>query len=459
MKFKKFRNIFNTAFLTVFAAATISAQHVAFRNVNVVPMDKEQVLFNRTVIINNGIITAIGPSDKLNIPSGTLKVDAKGKYLMPGLADMHYHLGMIDSIHSETALLLFAYYGVTTVRNVDYIPYMGRGFSKLTPDRIIQLREQLKRKEIIGPQLFTSGCWYTDGAMSLGVKDVPDIYGRLNRYKEKGFDFLKLHDEYGQVVDSVLEIAKQLNLEVMGHIVLGYNVEKALKTYRSIEHFTSVIYPLVDFDGVLHTQDTNGVFNEIVELCRKNKTWHCATNILFTKEIAFPAMENTYRPEFRFVQDSALYRWRERIRNKEKRPEDETELTNNATHIRFRRKLCKALQEADVPMMSGTDGPLAFLIPGAAVHRELETFVQAGLSPYEALLTSTRNVATYLNTQDQEGSVAVGKKANLVLLNSNPLKNIKNTTDIAGVMVKGQWLSRADFDKLLSARDTKIIGD
>ncbi len=425
-------------------AAPALAPVTAFVNVSVVPMDRERVLHRQTVIVRDGRIVAFGRSSRVTIPQDARRIDGQGKYLMPGLADMHDHSLMPDSAGLFSRLA----HGVTTVRDMH---------SGGTTSMAIDAREAIASGKLLGPRIYTAGDPSAPGMPHAHDSDVSQVVldslvASTVALGSAGHDFVKLYGWPSPAYDSVIVAARRAGLPVVGHVPGAVGIERVLRDrWASIEHLTGYFeyiakIPVSDQEGDFQraawtAPDTfawlqpNYVLDSsrlraIAVATRRAKVWNCPTLVPFD---AFRAAWNDpHNPETQRVRRAAAdtaaapaLRDRARIAQRMLR------------WIDFTPQFVKALHDAGAGLLLGTDKP-----GGAAVHRELELLVRAGLSPYEALVTGTRNVAQFLGTLDSAGTVAVGKRADLILLDGNPLVDIRYTAELAGVMINGRWLDR-----------------
>jgi imidazolonepropionase-like amidohydrolase len=248
------------------------------------------------------------------------------------------------------------------------------------------------------------------------------VVAYLAAYQAAGYDFIKIHDETPEIFDSVLAAARRLGLPVVGHVPVGVPLERAIAGgMKSIEHLTRHLA-------------SNGKVSRSV--------WNCPTQLVH-ELYAWDRDTLMQWPEMRYVSDGMLKRWwRESERSA-------FALRTARIMIESFSGATKSLHDAGAELLLGTDTGVPFLVPGFSMHRELEALVRAGLTPYEALETGTRNVAAYFGALDSTGTVAVGKRADLVLLYGNPLENIGNTAPPAGVMIEGRWLPQAELNARL----------
>jgi N-acyl-D-amino-acid deacylase len=425
-------------------------QPVAFVNVSVVPMDRERVLAGQTVLVRDGRIAEIGPVAAVKVPEGVTRVDGTGKFLIPGLAEMHAHVppgNAADSTISRV-LELFALNGVTTVRSMLGIP------------RHIPFRERAARGEILSPRIWASGPSFSGGSVP-----SPDSAVRMvTAEKALGYDFLKIHPGVSRAAfDSMAATADRLGIRFAGHVPFDVGLRRALAArYWSIDHIDGFVEAMLK-DGASLTPAQGGFFgiglmNELDEsrlpaLIAETKArgvWIVPTE-RFLEAMAGeePVEQLATQPDMRHIPASQVQQWTTATTNLRNAPGMTVEMRRR--FIALRRGLLKALHDAGVGILLGSDAPQLWNAPGFSVTHELGTYVAAGLTPYQALATGTRNVAVFLGNEAEAGTIAAGKRADLVLLDGNPLTDISSVGRRAGVVVGGRWLPRAEIESRLAA--------
>jgi imidazolonepropionase-like amidohydrolase len=437
--------------LGAFAPALTAAQTpVAITNVSVIPMDQERVITGQTVIVQGDRIVSVGPAAATRPPAGATIVDGGGKFLIPGLAEMHAHVPAGQGWpHADRALTLFVVNGVTTIRGM------------LGEPAHLELRRQLAQGERFGPRLVTSGPSF--GAAFGGTSDsiVNAATTMVRNQKNAGYDLLKIHPGVSRVVfDAIAATANQVGIPFAGHVPLDVGLDRALEArYATIDHVDGFLEAMLR-DGAPMTSRQSQWFglnlvehldeSKIVPLARRVKASGVAVvpteGFLQGRHGRLPADSLVARPEMRYWVKSQIDAWANDKRNMDAQ-------VPAATHARFlelRRKAIKALNDEGVLLLLGSDAPQMWDVPGFATHRELGYYVAAGLTPYQALATGTTNVARFFGWSDA-GTIAAGRRADLVLLDANPLTNISNTSRIAGVMVRGKWVSRAEIEQRLAS--------
>lgn len=426
-------------FLLVFAGSTLCGppqssvkeqpRPVAFIGVNVVPMDRERVIENQIVIVRDGRIAEIGAVGKVKIPNDALRIEGQGKYLMPGLAEMHGHLPSPNQGEAvaNSFLTLFVANGVTTVRGMFGFPNHPA------------LRERIAKGEVFGPRMYVAS-----PALSGQSAGNPEQGEQLVRqYKKDGFDLLKIHEGLSvPTYDRIVSVANEVGIRFGGHIPDAVGLERALKAKQSsVEHIDGYL-EAVDLDKL----DDNRI-KELAKMTRKADVWVTPTmklwQTLFGRETA-EALQ-AQRVEVKYMPPQALNQWRQQRSN---------QLANIPANtgprvIAFRDRMLKTLSDEGVKILLGADAPQLFSVPGFSLHREMEAMTRAGLTPYQVLESGTRNAAIYLNAEKEFGTVEVGKSADLILVNGNPLKELNNVARRSGVMLRGRWLPESELIKML----------
>jgi cytosine/adenosine deaminase-related metal-dependent hydrolase len=429
------------------------AQTVAFENVNVIPMDRERILESQTVVVLNGRITELGPSASTKPPADATRIDGTGKFLLPGLAEMHGHLtaNYLPDAARADVLYLYVANGVTTVR------------AMLGNPEAIATRDVITAGTLLGPTLYVAG-----PALNGKVAPTPEDGARIVREQKKaGYDLLKILGGMPPAVyDSIMRTARSLEIDVAGHVPAEVGVRGALAArQRSIDHLDQYI-PALKLTPDTTREEEDRRIAELARLTAKSGVWNVPTMYLWdlfhnaeTGEALRARLTET-----RFLPRTMIDEWT-KSKNGRLQPPNDTPAGVGAfglTGVRvmeLRRKIFRALKAADAPIALGTDSPQMFSVPGFSTHRELRLMVdELGYTPYEALESGTAKVAQYFGTTADTGTVARGKRADLVLLNANPLTNIASTEQLAGVMVNGRWIARAEIQKRLEAIAVRAAG-
>jgi imidazolonepropionase-like amidohydrolase len=418
-----------------------------FENVSVIPMDRDRVLDGQTVVVRGDRIEQIGPAARVATPSGARKIDGRGKYLMPALAEMHAHIpgGQASDAEMERVLFLYAAHGIGTIRGM------------LGHPRHLALRERVRREEIVAPTIYTAG-------PSLNGSSVPDAataIAAVKAQKAAGYDFLKIHPGVSRAAfDALAATAHEVSIPFAGHVPADVGLARALEArYRTIDHLDGYLEALAGpgapeselFGLNLVSRIDEARISSVVAQTKAAGVAQVPTEALLEHWVGPDAPETMAAwPEMRFVAKAQISAWTAQKR-------EFTQGASQADRTRFlelRRTLLRQMHAAGVPLLLGSDAPQVWNVPGASIHRELQYLVRAGLSPWAALETGTRAVGQFFGTPER-GVVDAGRKADLLLLDANPLADIANTSRIAGVMLRGRWLPRED----IATRLDRIAGE
>ena len=426
-----------------FVSVVAEAAATAFVNVNVIPMTEEVVLVGQTVVVEDGQISRLGSVDAVAVPNGATVIDGSDRYLMPGLAEMHAHV--TDTAGFDRLATLFVANGVTTIRGM-----LGR-------KEHLSLRDRLRAGRVFGPRLVTSG----PSLNGRSVSGIADAARQVRAQHSAGYDFIKVHpglsaDEF----DSMAKTANEIGMRFAGHVPAAAGVRRALELdIATIDHLDGYFAALMPsradtagrsggFFSVMLADRLDG--DQITSIARQTAaagTWNVPTETLIEQLIdTTPPAELSKRPEMRYVSRATVDNWVRTKENQLNSRDFDPAVANRA--IALRRRLILELHKADAGLLLGSDAPQTFNVPGFSVHRELQTMVDAGLTPFEALRIGTVAVGDFLDANT--GTIAPGRDADLVLLDGNPLLEIRNSQKIHGVMLRGQWLSRSDLDSRLA---------
>ncbi len=417
-----------------------------FRSVHVIPMDQEGVLQNRDVVVSLGKIIAMGETGKVKYAPNATIIEGKGKYLIPGLAEMHAHVPPIDDIEPmKEVLSLFLARGVTTIRGM------------LGHPRHLELREKINAGEILGPHFYTTGPSFNGNT----VKTAEEGAQRVRDQKAAGYDYLKLHPGLTPVTfAAIASTANEVAIPFVGHVSFGVGIKRAIDAgYSSIDHldgFVEALVPGIEKIG----EEGNGLFGiysspladttripEIIQGLKEKNIWMVPTQALAERWMS-PIEASVFMnaPEMKYMKKETRDNWEKAkndlLANKKYNKE------NVLAYINLRRKLIYECQQNGVGILLGSDAPQIFNVPGFSVHHELKYLVDSGLTPFEALQTGTVNVADYLD-KENAGIIQVGAVSDLILLNANPLDDIQNSTSIEAVMLGDKYLSRDSINSML----------
>jgi hypothetical protein len=411
-----------------------------------------------SVVVAGERITQIGSSRRVKIPKGARIVDATGKFLIPGLWDMHVHtfFGTWVPGGRDVTLPLFVANGITGVRD------MG---SEL--DLILAARGEIAEGKLLGPRMVVAGPMLdgpkTQFPASIAVATPEDGRRAVDMLVGRGVDFIKIQsyvprDAYFAIADE----CKRKNIVFVGHVPDAIRASEASNAgQKSFEHLIGI------FEGSSTVEDEllkgpkgPGKFLEtydasreaaLIALLAKNQTWQCPTLYWERGQWLVDVIDVNKDPDAKY----APVFWREkswpRFTQSIIKDLDTDPLPVREKFVEHELDIVRKLHAAGIPFLAGTDTPAGVdVIPGFSLHLELQRLVDAGFTPLEALQTATINPARFLGRTADLGTVEKGKLADLVLLDANPTEDIRNTRKIAGVILDGRYFSRQDLDALLS---------
>ena len=431
---------------------------LAFTHVTVIDVSDGSAQRDMTVVTDQGHIVAVGQSGVLRPPARAKIVPAPGKYVIPGLWDMHVHTVFGDWLprNERVTLPLFVANGVTGVRD------MGGDLPALK-----EWRAAIATGRLLGPRMIIAGPML-DGPVprfpsSAPVATPADARRIVDELHAQGVDFIKIQslvprDGYFAAADE----AKKLGISFVGHVPDAVRASEASDAgQKSIEHFTGI------FEGASTIEDqliagpkSLGVnvktfdperARQLIALMAKNQTWQVPTLIWERGQWLVDDIDKTHDPLTKY----APHAWKDRTWPMFVREimegMDTDPLPVRRQFVQMELDMTLAMVRAGVPFMAGTDTAAGVhIFPGFSLHEELALFVKAGLTPLQALQTATLNPARFLGRVADMGSVAEGKVADLVLLDANPLEDINNTRRIRGVLLAGRYFDRPALDRMLT---------
>jgi hypothetical protein len=413
------------------------------RNVTVIPMDSERRVERQFVHIKDGIIISMGDDASLKLPSGATVIDGTGKFLIPGIAEMHAHVppNTQNSEYMSEVLFMYKANGITTVRGM-----LGHPLH-------LDLRTKAERGEIVSPRIFTSG-----PSINGNSAPTPEIVDRMVReQKEAGYDLLKLHPGITRVTfDQMVATADEVGIDYAGHVSDFVGLPRALEVrQKSVDHLDGYM-PLLIPDSVsvsilpiffgwnLIPKIDELLIPEAVRRTKEAGVWNVPTQSLIEHLLGPDPIDSlASRPEMAYVPKPMLQSWRNAKQGYLNNPNFSTEL--GVEFIRIRREIIRELNKQGAGLLLGSDAPQIFNVPGFAIHHEMRMMVESGLTPYEVLRAGTVNVAAYFEESETAGTVAVGKRADLVLLDEDPLLDIAHMKGVDAVWMGGYPLFKADI--------------
>lgn len=417
--------------VTTFAAGLLAlgshveAQTTTIDNVTIVDVTNGRLQPRKTIVVDGGRILRIDDANAETHATATL--DGTGMFVIPGLWDMHVHAYFTNDtarFHStsEVMLPLFIVNGITGVRDLG---------SNL--EATLAARDSIAAHQLLGPRMLVSGPMLdgptTRYAAAIKVANAEEARAAVRMLKQRGVNMIKTQSLVPrEAYFAISDEAARVGIPFEGHVPNAITgMEAIAANQRSFEHLLSV-------------RDTATTL--IAELARK-RVWQCPTVI---NSVGTPA-DLLSDPGVPFWLKPAVEGWR---RTAVTRAAESDSAARAAEERAIRRlALIKKMYDLKIPFLAGTDAPAGYdLVPGASLHRELQLFVRAGLTPLQALQTATLNPATYFGKTADWGTVAVGKTADLVVLRANPLVDIANTRAVAAVVADGRYYSPRELDRL-----------
>ena len=461
------KRLLGLVLVTLFLAAcsTIPTAGTAITNVTVIDAINGS-RSHQTVIFHDDEIIAVLPAEEKFQVSKT--IDGTGKYLIPGLWDFHVHL-TYDDRFTETMPAMFLSYGVTSVRDT------GGLLNKILP-----VVSAMRSDTAIAPRVYFAGPLLDGKFVVYDGKSVPEIGVRnatgseakamIAGLKDQGVDFIKVYELVTPTVfHAMVEAANELNLPIDSHVPLSMLASEAGPLVDSIEHLRNIELDCASDSADLHkkrlellenTGDLSGyqlrsslhklqrmsaIANYSELRCDKTLAALNATTQVPTLRLNAVTI---YPPYERSGWKEAMARTPTSIQDEWYQLESklrQNQSNQDSTFADWSLFLTGRMQDKGIPIAAGTDTPIGLSVPGYSLHSELEMLVKAGLSPLEALGSATVRPAEYFSLQNELGSIDVGKKADMVLLDKNPLDDIRNTKTIAAVISKGRWLTPAEL--------------
>lgn len=433
------------------------AQPIAIVDVTVAPMTGPATLPGQTVIVRGGRIAAIGPVARVRVPRDAQRIDGRGRTLLPGLADMHMHMtvGTLDAKKPEEReavlaragefLGMFLDAGVTTIRDM-----AGGPLTLMT-------REAVRSGRIEGPNMLLASpvletrFTLPDMASYAHKVETPD-QGRaeVRAALAAGYDFIKVYNQIDPpIYAAILDEARQRGIPVVGHVPFSVGLDGALAAgQKSIEHFRSYDFaldtrdtsnlPFKRYVGWLNTSDAR--MDSVARATAAAGVWNCPT-LVTAQALRTDEQLKTYRPGP--DADRAPAWLRPELQSLELLgafSNEDRRITQSALAVQ--QQMIVKLAKAGAPLLIGTDTTALGIVPGWSVHDELKLFVEAGLTPYQALAAATVEPARFLGLSRETGTVEPGKRADLVLVEGDPLSRIEDARNVVGIVLNGRWRPR-----------------
>jgi len=476
--------VYGSALLALFAillacsCSSTPPPSLAITHVTLIDATGAAPMPDMTVFVADEQIAAIGPSKSVFVPRGTKTLDAGGKFLIPGLVDMHAHLtGAGEPTGSRDFILpLLLANGITTVRD------MGGDL-----DSLLKLRREIELGQLQAPRILFAGP-YLDGdppffqpslVVTNSIEATEDIHSLISR----GADFIKVQSNLSrEAYFAIAEICRREHIRFVGHVPDHVTAAEASDAgQKSIEHLTGVLRGCSRDEPLLMRkqfaagpkkatigQSLNRELGWQRELLQgyseeqvaaliakfiRNQTWQAPTLILLRND-AFPTPETDPSRDSRrkYIPLQVLANWEKGTKDRDKGATAE-EFALRSSFMQASLRIVGKMNAAGVPILAGTDTTAPYVFPGSSLHEELALLVQAGLTPMQALQAATKRPAEFLGRLQTQGTVEQGKFADLLLLDANPLEDIHNSEKIRAVILRGKPLDRNFLDELLAKEE------
>jgi imidazolonepropionase-like amidohydrolase len=416
--------------------AGLASALTAFVDVNVLPMDSQRVLRHQTVVVEGETIVSIGAVGKVDVPRDATKIDGGGtKYLLPGLADMHTH------VEEWNDLVLYTANGVTTILQMGSATLMDQH----------RLRQILAERQVVGPYMYSS--FLIDGKSrsgSLYVGTADDARALVRMAKRHGYEFIKLYNSPSrEQFLAVTDEARKQGIGVVGHGVRAVGLPEALFLGQSMVAHAEELY----YTAFQNREDEKLIPSVVAETRRSGAYVTPNLSLMAVMTAQWGKAEQVKK----FLADPRALAMSPGVRLMWTRDWRQRRTGDLSPLLLFLQKLTKAMQEAGVPLLTGTDSPpVPGAYPGYSIHDDLQALRDAGLTNYEALVAATRTPGEYIAGQvpgaPRFGQLRVGMKADAILVDGNPLDSLDVLEQPIGVMTAGRWLTAQELTQIVEAQ-------
>ena len=440
----------------VAAGDEAASQSFALVGVNVIPMDEERVLTDQTVVVIDGFIRIIGAQDQTDVPDGIPTISGRGRFLLPGFADLHVHIAHEDD------LLNYLNWGVTTVMHLGGFGVPG--------SVLLEHKQAISDGRMLGPSIYTTDRTLDgdppSGNNSLVLATEEQARAEVRRLKADGFDLIKTYQNFSRpVFDALVAEAQAQDLAIVGHLPRHFDALDAIKGgQNAIAHTEELFFTY--FEGPRSTIDMPHDYRAdlskipvLIEAMLANDVAIMPDlSFTFTDHLMWDDLDLLWNDtELDYLHPATAAMWRSG--NINRREGIENFVLREEWKYDVMQELTLRFQDAGVLQVVGTDAAVPGLFPGKALHRELTEFVKAGLSNFDSLKIATANggefIRKFIDAESRTGLVKPGYRANLVLLAENPLEDVRNARTVEAVSVNGRWTDAAQ----LAARRTQLLAN
>ena len=392
---------------------------------DVLTMMDSTLVRTQDVVVRDGFIRSISPTG--GSPGEGCRIDGRGKVLLPGLTDMHVHT-------NEREMPLFLANGITLVREMNGSPTH------------VSLRARLASGQVIGPRLLVASPLLVGEPLRFRhrlIRTAQDADVAAQEAKDAGYDVMKIYDELSlPAYEALVAASRRLQLPIDGHIPAAVGLERVLATGQALQHMDKIAFAIAG-----HSPDTSKLLlaRRLFENKRAWVTPTLASLRILDRSGTAEYAERFQRPEMAFVDSGSLAWWRSLVRGG-------TRPASPSGYYRFQTALLPVLKASGAQFLIGTDAANPMMVAGFSLHEELQVLVEdGGFSRYEVLQFATRNAARFLG-DSLGGVVRVGARAELILVDANPMMDLSTLARPLGVLVAGRWLDRARLDSLMARR-------
>jgi imidazolonepropionase-like amidohydrolase len=426
----------------LFTATNLPARgQLLIENVTVLPFKDGAQTEGQDVYVVGDRIIQIGSPITDQVAKDTMRIDGRGKYLIPGLIEMHGHIPPLDGDPSylEEILFLFVARGVTTVRSM--VGFPGH----------LEVKERVRSGMLFGPALYLASPGFSNG----NARNPQEAAAQIKKYKSEGWELLKIFPGLKrEVYEAIVKYAAASKIDFGGHVPRAVGLNRVLASgIRTIEHLDGYIESLGGESLRLPDSD----LRDAAARTRKAGVAVVPTMAVWETLLSIPSPDELGRyPELAYLPRALVETWRtQQQKSTTARLKDFVKATLGGRNVDIiaenRRRLLKIMDEEGVNILFGSDAPQRYSVPGFSILREMHAMAQAGLSNARILETATAAAGAYFAHRDRFGIIAAGARADMVLLAVNPLDGLEALAKPVGVVLRGKWIGAPEIEAKLKA--------